>query len=133
DPGTALVLHDLEQLRLAPVLLPAAGGGLDRRSPGVGLEASLPAARAGAAAVLHHGVADLGRRAPALAQPAPEHEPTADAGADGDGQEVAVWTPGAPLVLAHREDAGVVVDPYRRAAEGLRQPRAQRERVEQSG
>src|SRR5207342_799116 len=59
EPRAAVLLHDLEELRLAPALDEMPGAGLHRAAAGVGLEAAAPPARTVRSAGLHDDVSDL--------------------------------------------------------------------------
>ena len=115
EPVAAVLLHDLEQLRLRPIGVLAPRPRLHRPAPGVGLHAAAAAAGAAGAAANDHHVPDLARRAapdPALAV---EDQAAADPGAPEDAEDRLVRLPGAELELGVGGDVDVVADPHLRA------------------
>ena len=106
-----VLLHQLEEVRLLALLVPAPGLGFHRRAPRVGLHAApAPAGALGAAALDDH-VADLTGRAAAEPRLAVEHQAAADPGSPEDTDQALELAPGAELELGFGRDLDVVADP----------------------
>ena len=132
EPVAVALLHDLEQLRLPPLVVELAGPVLHRAAPRVGLHASPAPTGTVPPAVLDDHVPDLAGGAapgPALAV---EDQAAADPRAPEDAEDRAIGLPGAELELGLGGDVDVVADPHLRP-ERLGQRRAQRKAALPSG
>ena len=99
-PVAAALLHDLEQVRLVAPLDDASRVALHARPARVRLDAAAPPAAAAQAAGPDDHVAELARRAAAVAQLAVEDQPAADTGADPHAEQVRGTSGAAPRVNA---------------------------------
>ncbi len=127
QPVVLVLLHDLEQVGLAAVLVLGSRLGLHRRPARIGLDASAPPAGALRAALLDHHVSDLAGTAAPQPRLAVEDQPAADPGAPEDSDERLVGTSGAELELGLGCHLHVVAD-LDRGAELLCEPRPELER-----
>ncbi len=126
QPIAAVLLHDLEQVRLAAVLVLPPRRCLHRRSARVGLQTAPPAAGTVRAAFLDHHVADLSR--PAAPQPglAVQDQPAADPGAPEHPDQRLIGTTGPEAELGLGGDLHVVAHPNR-GSEAVAEPRPELE------
>src|SRR5829696_5311076 len=129
EPRAAALLHDLEEVRLAPALVQAPGADLHPPAPGVSLHAAAAAAGALRTVDLDHHVAQLSGRPTALPRIPVEHQPAADAGAPPDPEQRLRPSAGAEHVLRVDADGHVVVHVRARVREG---PEAGRDRDRRS-
>ena len=124
--GLLVLLHQLEEVGLAPFFVLAPRLGFHRRAAGVGLHAALAPAGALGAAALDDHVADLAGGAAAEPGLAVEDEAAADAGAPEDADQALELAPGAEVELGLGRDLDVVADPDL-GPQGLLQSLRQRE------
>src|SRR3954454_17189091 len=129
---TALLLHDLEEVRLLALADELACPGLHRAAARVGLHAAVAAARALRPADLDHHMADLAGGVAAEPELAVEHDPAADARAPEHPEQRAVALAGAERRLGHGGDVDVVAERDRSAEVVLQRPR-ERERALPAG
>ena len=110
EPVPAALLHDLEQLRLRPLLLLLTGLQLHRRPAGIGLHAAPAPAGALGPVDLDDHVADLRRGAPPEPGLPLEDQAAADPGSPPDAEDRLVVTAGAEVELALDRDLDVVAE-----------------------
>ena len=105
-----MLLHQLEEVCLAPLRHQLARMPFHRGAPGVGLHAAAPPARAARALQLDDHVADLAGAAASRPRLAVEDEPAAHAGSPEDAEQRAVEAPRAEVELGVGGHLHVVAD-----------------------